>query len=128
MKFHLFCLFSHVEESSSSTFDCIHTYNGSLDPMNNIEDEEEELGENNDSEEGDSNGNSESQESEGSDIMNNDGDDKEESSLTYHEKLIMAKDCVILLTGDTVTTTSGKKSIIWTIIEQNVCEAQERER
>ena len=54
--------------------------------------------------------------------------DKEqvEEVLTYHEKLSKAKAKINELIGDTCTTTSGNKTMLWTVIENHVTEAAER--
>ena len=101
---------SHVEESSSSVSDGPPLNPMSITEEDNEDEDEEELINNSDSEEVNDTDNSESQQSEGTDILN--GDKEPESSLTYHEKLALAKQRVLALTGDTLTTTSGNKSIL----------------
>ena len=57
---------------------------------------------------------------------NNDNDSPDDEELTYQEKLMAAREKVMNLTGDTVEKRHKNNAIIWRVIEQHVCETQER--
>ena len=49
------------------------------------------------------------------------------NTRTYHEKLRDAKARILQLTGDTLTTQSGRDTMLWTVVEQHVAEVVDRD-
>ena len=58
--------------------------------------------------------------------ITNEEEEVVEEALTYEEKVRNAKAKILELTGETVTESSGGKSVVWTVIENHVAEAAER--
>ena len=60
------------------------------------------------------------------DSGSNDNESDEDVPLSYTDKLIAARDKLRNLTGDTVEKRKNNDSIIWTVVEEHVCDSPDR--
>ena len=66
-------------------------------------------------------------ETNGSTVENSNDEEQEEMpSISYHEKLMAARDKIKHLTGETVEQRYRNDTILWRVIEEHVCQTQER--
>ena len=121
---------SDVTESSSTSSSCHYAADSDIDDIipnetNSAEEEEDNNEEENQVHEEEIVLNSEPDTN--NDPQDNVTDEAVQPPRTYHEKLRDAKARILDLTGDNVTTKSGRDSMLWTVVEQHVAEATERD-